>query len=221
MTEIEETLAQESGSFRELFRRALRIPLLIGVILPFFSQISGINVIIYYGESVFKKAGLGEDPRLLSQIVFGSITVLATVGAMLVVDKLGRKPLLLVGIAGVGLSLLLAGGLFFSISPVWLLVVFAAFLACFNFSYGPICWIIISEVFPTKVRGRAMSISTFSLWTGCALVTITFPKLLDSLGPMHTFWLYALSTPIAFLFVWLIVPETKGRTLEQIERQFQ
>ncbi len=220
MTEIEETLALESGSFRQLFHAALRVPLLIGIILPFFSQISGINVIIYYGESVFKYAGLGEDPRLLSQVVFGTVTVLSTVVAMLVVDKLGRKPLLLVGIAGVGLTLFLGGWLFSSIGPIWLLVIFALFLACFNISYGPICWIIISEVFPTKVRGRAMSISTFSLWAGCTLVTITFPKLLDGLGPTHTFWLYAVTTPIAFLFVWFLVPETKGRTLEEIERQF-
>jgi len=115
----------------------------------------------------------------------------------------------------------LAGALFAANAPpVALLVVFSCFLACFSFSYGPVCWIIVAEIFPTSIRGRAMSISIFSLWTGCILVGQTFPWLLEYFGPSWTFWLYALTTPLAFAFVLALVPETKGKSLEQIERQF-
>jgi SP family arabinose:H+ symporter-like MFS transporter len=138
------------------------------------------------------------------------------------IDRLGRKPLLLFGIAGVGAMLTTAGMLMVveDVSPIWLIVVFALDLACFNLSYGPICWVIVSELFPTAIRGRAMSISIFSLWVGCTLVAQTFPLLLKYAGPAPTFWLYALSTPLAFAFVALLVPETKGQTLEQLEMRF-
>jgi SP family arabinose:H+ symporter-like MFS transporter len=221
MREIEQTLAQESGSFLQLFRPAMRPALLIGIVLPFFSQICGINVIIYYGPKVLQAAKLNADAAMLWQVLLGSVNVVFTLAAIFTVDKLGRKPLLLVGIAGVGLTLFLGGLLFaFSAPPVAILVVFAAFLACFSLSYGPVCWIIVSEIFPTAIRGRAMSVSIFSLWTGCILVGQTFPLLMKWAGSSWTFWLYAATTPPAFLFVWLLVPETKGKTLEQIEQRF-
>jgi SP family arabinose:H+ symporter-like MFS transporter len=200
----------------------MRLALLIGIVLPFFSQISGVNVIVYYGPTVLKTVGVTINAALLWQILFGTVCSLATLAAILMVDKVGRKPLLLCGIAGVGL-MLAASGILMGIehvAPIWLVMIFAIFLGCFNLSYGAVCWVIVSEIFPTAIRGRAMSISIFSLWTGCALVTQTFPPLLKHLGPSATFWLYALSTPVAFLFVLLFVPETKGRSLEEIERRF-
>jgi MFS transporter, SP family, arabinose:H+ symporter len=222
LAEIEAAVAEESGSIRQLFQRGRRLPLLIGMILPFFSQISGINVIVYYGPTVLKTAGCGENAALFWQILFGAVGVVFTVAAMLMIDRLGRKPLLLFGIAGVGAMLAIAGVLMAieSVSPFWLIVVFAIDLACFNLSYGPICWVIVSEIFPTAIRGRAMSISIFALWIGCTLVAQTFPWLLEYAGPAATFGLYALSTPLAFAFVFLFVPETKGKTLEEIELQF-
>lgn len=222
LTEIEETIAQESGSIRQLFQRGMRLALLIGIILPFFSQISGVNVIVYYGPTVLKTAGLGGNAALYWQILFGAVSALATLAAIVTIDKLGRKPLLLIGLAGVGAMLATSGALMAGehISPVWLVAVFAVYLACFNFSYGSVCWVIVSEIFPTAIRGRAMSISIFSLWTGCTLVTQTFPPLLNAIGPMYTFWLYGLTIPPAFLFVLFLVPETKGKSLEQIERQW-
>jgi MFS transporter, SP family, arabinose:H+ symporter len=190
--------------------------------LPFFSQISGINVIIYYGPTVLKAAHVGADSVLAWQILLGAVNVAFTTVAILTVDKLGRKPLLLFGIAGVGLMLTISGLLLTNqaASESWLVAAFAVFLACFSLSYGPVCWIIISEIFPTAIRGRAMSISVFSLWIGCTIVAFSFPKLLELFGPSVVFWIYAATTPPAFLFVWLFVPETKGKTLEQIERQF-
>ena len=222
MAEIEATISQESGSIAQLFHRRMRLALLIGIVLPLLSQISGINVIIYYGPTILKTVGLSNDAALSWQILLGTVTVVFTMIAIVTVDKLGRKPLLLFGIAGVGLMLALSGVLMAvdGLSGKWLVAVFAIYLACFSLSYGPICWIIVSEIFPTAIRGRAMSISIFSLWAGCALVAQTFPKLLETIGPSNTFWLYALTTPLAFLFVLLLVPETKGKTLEQIERHF-
>jgi SP family arabinose:H+ symporter-like MFS transporter len=222
LAEIEAALSEESESIGQLFQRGRRLPLLIGIVLPFFSQISGINVIVYYGPTVLKTAGWGENAALSWQILFGAVAAVFTMVAILMIDRLGRKPLLLLGIAGVGIMLTAAGALMAmeNVSPVWLIVVFALDLAFFNISYGPICWVIVSEIFPTSIRGRAMSISIFSLWIGCALVAQTFPLLLDRLGAAHTFWLYALTTPVALLFVLFLVPETKGKSLEQIERQF-
>ncbi len=222
MDEIQQALALETGSITELFQRKMWPALAIGVILPFFSQICGINVLIYYGLTVLQKAGLTHDEALLWQTRFGIVTVVATVVAMFTVDRLGRKPLLLIGIVGVGLGLFGGGWLFTQqvVQPKLVFAVFAFFLACFNISFGPICWIIVSEIFPTSIRGRAMSISIFSLWTGCALVGQTFPYLLDHIGAAGCFWLYALTTPLAFLFVLFFVPETKGKTLEQIEKRW-
>lgn len=222
LADIQKTLAQESGSIRQLFQRGMRLALLIGVVLPFFSQISGVNVIVYYGPTVLKTVGLTINAALLWQILFGTVCSLATLAAILTVDKLGRKPLLLWGIAGVGVTLAASGTLMAigPISPIWLVIVFALFLGCFNLSYGAVCWVVVSEIFPTSIRGRAMSISIFSLWTGCALVTQTFPPLLNQVGPSNTFWLYAATTPVAFLFVLLLVPETKGKSLEEIEQRF-
>jgi SP family arabinose:H+ symporter-like MFS transporter len=222
MEEIRATLAQESGSLDQLFQRGMRMALAIGIVLPFFSQISGINVIIYYGPTVLKSVGLRGDAALSWQFLLGTVNLVFTIIAMLTVDRWGRKPLLLLGIAGVGTMLLLSGWLMSAanVSGPLLVGVFAVYLACFSLSYGPICWIIVSEIFPTAIRGRAMSISIFSLWTGCTLVAQTFPSLLEAIGPSWTFWLYAMTTPVAFLFVLYLVPETKGMSLEQIERRF-
>ena len=219
MTDIQEAMAEESGSVWQLFHAGMRIPLLIGVALPFFTQIAGINVIVYYGETVFKAAGFGENARLLSQVGFGVINVLSVLAAIPLLDKVGRKPVLLIGLPGVCLSLFL-GGLLFKSAPGWLPLIFVVYLICFQFSYAPATWVILSEIFPTKVRGRAMSIAVLSLWTGCTLVASTFPGLLRTLGPTYTFWLYAMSIPPAMAFIWFVIPETKGQSLEQIEKRW-
>ena len=222
MVEIQQALALESGSIRELFQGKMLPALMIGVALPIFSQVCGINVLIYYGLTVLQEAGLTKDQALLWQAMFGIVNVLFTLVAIFTVDKFGRRPLLLIGIVGVGLGLLGGGWLFAqsSVTPASVFAVFSFFLACFAFSYGAVVWIIVAEVFPTAIRGRAMSISIFVLWTACTLVSQTFPYLLDTLGAAWCFWLYALTTPLAFLFVLFFVPETKGKSLEQIERQF-
>ena len=222
MAEIEETIAQESGSIRQLFHREMRLALLIGIMLPFFSQISGINVIIYYGPTVLKTAGLGTNAALYWQMLFGAVGHARHGGGdaddrqvgtqAAVVDRHCRGRPMLAAERGPAWPRK-------HVSPVWLIVVFAVYLACFNFSYGPICWVIVSEIFPTAIRGRAMSISIFSLWTRLHVGDPDVSRRLwKPLGHTNTFWLYALTTPPAFLLVLFLVPETKGKSLEQIER---
>lgn len=221
MREIEATLQLETGSLRQLLQPGIRNALWIGLLLPVFSQLCGINVIIYYGPKVLEAGHLSKDSALLFQVILGCVNTVFTLAATFTVDRLGRKPLLLTGVAGLGVALFLAGWMFASPAPpVGMLVVFACYLACFSFSYGAVCWIIMAEVFPTAIRGRAMSLSIFALWTACNIVALTFPCALATYGPSWTFWLFGITTPIAILFIITRVPETKGKSLEQIERQF-
>ena len=213
LNEIQQALALETGSIAELFQRRMLPALAIGVILPFFSQICGINVLIYYGLTVLQGAGMERAEALHWQTLFGLINVLATVAAIFTVDRLGRKALLLIGIVGVGLGLFGGGWLFAqpTVNPKQVFAAFALFMAFFNFSFGSVCWVIVAEIFPTAIRGRAMSISIFSLWTGCWLVGQTFPYLLATVGLAGCFWLYAATTPLAFLFVLRIRARDQGK----------
>ena len=219
MAEIQETISHESGSILQLLQPGLRIALLIGILLPLFSQVSGINVVIYYGPKIFEEAGFKISESLGGAVVIGLINMIFTFVAIAVVDKFGRKPLLYVGICGLVSALIGVGLLFYYqvTSGPLLLGLFMFYCACFAFSLGPVPWIIISEIFPTRIRGRAMSIGTFTIWGGCTLVAQTFPWLLENLGPAGSFWLYAILVAPALPVVWLLVPETKGKTLEQIE----
>lgn len=217
--EIQDALSQESGSLRQLLKPGLRIALLIGILLPFFSQVSGINVVIYYGPKIFKEAGFTLSEALGGAVTIGIVNVLATLIAIWKVDNLGRRPLLLWGITGVLITLTLVGLLFFmnASDSSWLLILFLVYCACFAISYGPVVWIIIAEIFPTSIRGRAMAIGTFVVWATNAVVGQSFPWLLENLGPAGAFWIFAALCIPAIIVVWKLVPETKGKSLEQIE----
>lgn len=217
------TIQQERVSLSQLFRPGLRTALLIGVLLPIFSQISGINVIIYYGPRILHEAGFSISGALGGQVTIGIVNVLFTLLAIWQVDKLGRKPLLLFGIAGVVVSLIAVGMFFYNqVSQGIVLIIFILFfIACFAFSLGPGTWIVISEIFPTHIRGRAMSIGTFALWSANAVVGQLFPWMLENIGPAGTFWTFAAICLPAFFFVRKVLPETKGKTLEEIERFLQ
>ncbi len=219
MKDIRATLAQESGSLADLLRPGLRIALLIGILLPLASQVSGINVIIYYGPKIFESAGLEISASLGGSVIIGFINMVFTFVAIAVVDRLGRKPLLYVGVIGLIASLVLVGVLYLNemTNGPLLLVLFTVYIACFAFSLGPIPWIIISEIFPNSIRGRAMSVGTFTIWISCAVVAQTFPWLLENLGPTGTFWLYAILVSPILPVTFFLIPETKGKTLEQIE----
>jgi sugar porter (SP) family MFS transporter len=208
-----------STKLSTLLRPGLRPLLTIGMILAAASQFSGINVIIYYGPRVFGEAGFTISDALGAQVTIGITIVLFTLVAIWKVDHLGRKPLLLTGMSGTIVSLLGLGLLFYLGEPSGILVVgfILLFCACFSFSYGPVVWVILAEIYPVQIRGRAMAVATMTLWLSNAVVGQTFPWFLETLGAAGTFWLYAGITLPVVWFVATAVPETKGKTLEQLE----
>jgi sugar porter (SP) family MFS transporter len=218
--EIRETVAQDGNSILQLFAPGLRRALLIGLLLPLFSQISGVNIIIYYATSIFEKIGVGRGSSLGMQAIIGLVCIIFVLVAIWKVDRFGRRPMLLFGTSMITLTLLLLaitvrqgqGG-----SGI-LLFLFCFYVATFSAAFAPIMWVVISEIFPTGIRGRAMSIGTFSMWVSCGLVAQTFPWLRDNVGTAGTFLLYACLVAPSVPFVWMMLPETKGKTLEEIER---
>jgi SP family arabinose:H+ symporter-like MFS transporter len=218
ITAVKEVLKQEAGSFAELFSRRYRLPLLIALVLMFGSQFSGINAIMYYSTEIFKNATGNANAAFNSSVWIGLVNLLATFVAILFVDKAGRKPLLLIGNC-VQVAALVTVGFIYAHDPhspalLWFVILYTA---AFATAMGPLPWIVCSEIFPAKLRGRAMSVSTFCIWTGCLVVAQTFPYLLNHLGPAQTFWIYGACSAATFLFVLFRLPETKGRSLEAIE----
>jgi MFS transporter, SP family, arabinose:H+ symporter len=218
ITAVKDVLRQEEGTFGELFSRHYRLPLLIAFVLMVGAQFSGINSIMYYSTEIFKNATGNTNAAFTSSVWIGLINFLATFGAILFVDKAGRKPLLLIGNAVQVVALIMVGAIFHSNphSPALLWFVLL-YIAAFAMAMGPLPWIICSEIFPAKLRGRAMSISAFLIWAACLIVAQTFPMLLKHIGAAKTFWTFAACSAITFLFILFRFRETKGRTLEEIE----
>lgn len=205
-------------SYRELFAPGMRKALLIGILLPFFSQFSGINAIIYYGPGILSNAGISLSNSLLSQVIFGVANVLFTLIAIWKVDSWGRRPLYLYGTAGAAVTLVLTGLCFYygATQSIWLLVFVLSFLAFFAFSIGPLKFVVASEIFPDAIRGRALAISIMVMWIADTIVGQLTPILLKEIGSSGTFWFFAAFCVIAFVFIYRFLPETKGRSLEQI-----
>jgi sugar porter (SP) family MFS transporter len=218
--QIKESVAHESESLRSLFEPGIRFALLLGVALAFLTQVSGINAIIYYGPRILEDAGFTLGGALGGQVVIGIVNVVFTLVALWKIDDIGRRPLLIAGVSGIVVSLVVVGFLFhFNVtSGPWLLTFILLYIACFAFSFGPVIWVLLAEMYPTRVRGRAMSIATLALWAGTALVGQTVPWLLENLKPAGTFWLFALLCSPALYLGWKILPETKGKSLEEIEQ---
>ena len=217
---VRAVLGEEEGRFAELFHARFRRPLIIAVLIMAFSQFSGINAIIYYSTKIFASAGVGVNNAFISSAIIGLVNLLFTFVAIAFVDKAGRRPLLLIGLAVQVIALGAVGWMFHAgAHGIGLLVAVISFTAAFAMAMGPISWILCSEIFPTKVRGRAMSVATFIIWTSCYIVAQTFPMLNDNaaIGPAKTFGVYALCSLASFVFVLAMVPETKGRSLEEIE----
>ena len=225
MQEIRAVLAEETGRFSEIFSPKYRFGLMVGVLLMFFSQVTGINVIMYFGNQVFKEAGFSDKFSYWLQTFVGLANIAFTLFALWKVDQWGRKPLLKIGTMTIFSSLALIGVLFAlkshgigaSVLLYFLPVLIVLFIASFAMSWGPIPWVVVSEIFPTRIRGRAASIGTMTIWISCFLVVQTFPWLREK-GPELCFAIYAALMIPALIFVWRYLPETKGRSLEELEK---
>lgn len=228
LLEIEDAIAHESGSLKQLLQPGMKIVLVMGIVLAVLQQVTGINVFLYFGTEIFKKMGSETNAALLQTVIVGAVNMTFTIIAIWTVDKLGRKPLMMIGSAGMGLSLLAMGlAAYFQKTELWMLLFILSYIACFALSVGPVTWVILSEIFPTRIRGRAMAIATVCLWIANYIVSQTFPMMDENqwlLARFHRafpFWVYGAFSVILLGFVWRFVPETKGKTLEEIEKHWK
>ena len=210
----------EEVHWKALAKPDVRNVLLIGIVLAIFQQWCGINVIFNYAHEIFSTAGYAVSDVLMNIVVTGITNVIFTFVAIYTVDKLGRRSLMLIGSAGLTLIYLILGTCYyfeFSGWPMLLLVVLA--IACYAMSLAPVVWVVLSEIFPARIRGVAMALSTFFLWIACFILTYTFPILNETAEASGTFWLYGLICLAGGLFIRIKLPETKGKTLGEIEKE--
>ncbi len=219
--EIIETINPSvSTPFSALFSKGLAPVIILGIGLAVFQQWCGINVIFNYAEEVFAAAGYGISSTLLNIVLTGTVSLIFTVVAMFLVDKWGRKALMLLGAGGLSIVyLVIAGGYFLNIKGSFMLFWVITAIAIYTLTLAPITWVLLSEIFPNRIRGHAMSVATFSLWLACAILTISFPILHKEFGASGTFLLYALICILGFFWLLKKLPETKQKSLEQIERE--
>lgn len=219
--QIREALALEGGSFSDLFKPGLRRALAVGVTLAVLTQVTGINAIMYYAPEIFKQAGAAAPAAYNDTVWIGLTNLVFTLISMAVVDRLGRKPLLLIGASCMGLALAGVGYAFHTgATGHALLLGVLVYVGSFAVSMGVVGWVVISEIYPTRTRGRAMAVATSAVWAACYLVSQTFPILVERIGSAATFWTYGAMCAVAIVFVARFVPETKGRSLEEIERSW-
>ncbi|ELY78597.1 sugar transporter [Natrinema pallidum DSM 3751] len=222
LREIKETIHTESGTLRDLFEPWVRPMLIVGVGLAVFQQVTGINTVMYYAPTILESTGFANTASILATVGIGVVNVTMTVAAVLLIDRTGRRPLLLLGLAGMSVMLAVLGIAFYlpglSGAIGWIatgsLMLYVAFFAI---GLGPVFWLLISEIYPTEIRGTAMGVVTVVNWAGNLLVSLTFLRLIDIVGQTGTFWLYGALSVLALLFCYRLVPETKGRSLEEIE----
>jgi SP family sugar porter-like MFS transporter len=211
---------KESSDWKALIHPGVRKVLIIGIVLAVFQQWCGINVIFNYADEIFTAAGYTVSEVLMNIVVTGVTNVVFTFVAIYTVDRWGRRALMFVGAAGLAVIYAVMGAFYhFHISGLPMLLLVVSAIACFAMSLGPIVWVILSEIFPARIRGAAMALSTFFLWTACFLLTYTFPLLNEYLQASGTFWLYGGICLAGYLFIHTMLPETKGKSLEEIEKE--
>lgn len=211
---------QAKANWGALLQPGVRSVLLIGIVLAVFQQWCGINVIFNYAQEIFSAAGYAVSDVLMNIVVTGVTNVIFTFVAIYTVDRWGRRTLMFVGSAGLAVIYMILGTCYYlevSGWPMLLLVVLA--IACYAMSLAPIVWVVLSEIFPVRIRGMAMALSTFFLWVACFLLTYTFPILNEAVGASGTFWIYGAICLAGFFFIRAKLPETKGKTLEELEKE--
>ena len=223
--EIEHTIESttgESSNYKQLFSQALAPIMILGIVLAVFQQWCGINVIFNYAEEIFTAAGYGITGALFNIVLTGSISLLFTIFSMFIVDRWGRKSLMVFGAGGLALIyLVIASGYYFHIQGLFLLISVVTAIAIYTLTLAPITWVLLSEIFPNKIRGKAMSVATFALWLACAILTFTFPFLNKTLGTYGTFILYSMICFMGLFYMIFKLQETKGKSLEQIEIELE
>ena len=214
------------SDWRLLFQPGFRMALFIGVALAILGQFMGVNAVLYYGPTIFKESGLSSGDSLFYQVMVGLVNMLTTVIALIIIDRVGRKQLVYWGVSGMIVTLILIGvyftfGAAWGLSSVYLLVFFLLYIFCCAISICAVIFVLLSEMYPVKVRGAAMSISGLSLWIGTYLIGQLTPWMLTNLTPAGTFWLFAVMCVPYMLIVWKLLPETTGKSLEEIELMWQ
>lgn len=214
---------KEKSEISALFKPGIFKAVIIGVCIAILGQFMGVNAVLYYGPEIFKDAGLSSGDALFSQVLVGVANMATTVVAMFIIDKVGRKNLIYYGVSGMILSLLLIAFYFsfgetMGISTIFLLVAFMLYIICCAGSICAVVWVILSEMYPIKVRGLAMSVAGFALWIGTFLIGQLTPVLLSEITPTGTFLLFAAMCVPYMLIMWKCVPETTGKSLEEIEK---
>lgn len=212
--EIKNSVQKSASS--KLFSYGKKV-IIVGILLSVFQQFVGINVVLYYAPRIFESMGVAKDASMLQTIVMGLVNVIFTVVAIMTVDKWGRKPLLITGSVGMAIGMFAIAGLAYAdIMNVSTLVFIIIFTASFMMSWGPICWVLISEIFPNKIRGQAVAIAVMAQWTANFLISSTYPPMMEFSSTL-TYSVYGIMSVLSALFVWKMVPETKGKTLEEME----
>jgi sugar porter (SP) family MFS transporter len=222
MKNIQATLndVSEKVNFRALLNLKYRNVLIIGVVLAVFQQWCGINIIFNYADEIFKAAGYGVSDTLFNIVITGSVNLVFTLVALFTVDKWGRKKLMLFGAIGLAIIYILLGSAFyFHLKGIAVLTMVVIGIGVYAMSLAPITWVILSEIFPNRIRGSAMALATFALWIACFILTYTFPLLNKVFGAFGTFWIYAVICFFGFLFILKKLPETNGKSLEDIENE--
>jgi len=223
VADIRDTLAKEEIArvrYSDLWEPKLLKIIVLGVFLAVFQQWCGINVIFNYAQEVFSAAGYGVSSMMFNIVITGVVNLVATFVAIFTVDRFGRRGLMLIGFGGLTVIYAVLGtGYYLESRGLHMLILVILAIACYAMSLAPITWVLISEIFPNRIRGAAMAVAVFSLWVGCTALTFSFPFLNRSLGSYGTFWLFDVICAVGFFIVWAKLPETKGKSLEQIERE--
>jgi MFS transporter, SP family, arabinose:H+ symporter len=219
LKEIKETVSQV-GTIGELFKPGLRLALLVGVGLSVFGQFTGVNIVVYYGPSILEKAGFQLESALQFQVAIGLINLIFTVIALWKIDSWGRRPLLIGGMSMVFISLMVIGIQFFigQTAGIWIVVMLCIYMASLALSINAVIWVLTGEIFPNRIRGRAMSIATFSNWSINFLTAFLFPVIVEKAGMGTSFFIFAGFCLVGTIFFYRLVPETKGKSLEEIEK---
>ena len=211
---------KEEGGLSVLFSKPYRLVLMIGIIVAVFQQWCGTNVIFNYAQEIFQGAGYDVDNTFINIVVTGIANLIFTFVAIYTVDRLGRRALMLIGAGGLAAIYLTLGACYyFQVSGIFMVALVVLAIACYAMSLGPVTWVLLSEIFPGKVRGIAVATSTFALWMGSFTLTYSFPFLNQGLGTYGTFWIYTAICALGFVYFYRVLPETKGKSLEELENK--